>query len=155
MWNNLEGICFEEKMLWAGVLRRAVFDYVLYKGKSQHEKKWRRAHKFIFGDETDTDTNLSFEEICAVFGWEPDYVRRVVKEMDRGDVKKLESTKFRDDFEANTPPTDTTQKWDQLSAPLPSHFVKYLYSKDYRSLLTLRLVKTFDIPRPLMLKAAG
>lgn len=155
MFHNVEGVCFEEKMLWAGVLRRAVFDYVLYKGKGQHEMKWRRAHKFIFGDPSEMETNLSFEEICAVFGWDPDYVRRVVKGMDRGSVKKLESTKFRDDFQLDTMVSDTTSGAKESVSP--THlFVRFLYSRDYRKVLSLQPVRQKNIiPTPILMRAAG
>ena len=81
----------EDKMLWYAVLRRAIFDHVLYKNNKKQMLKWVEADKFIFGEECSNHEGLSFEEICALFGWEPDYVRRCTKELERHDIKRLEN----------------------------------------------------------------
>jgi len=155
-WQSLEGVNFEEKMMWVGVLRRAVFDYVLYKGKKKHEMKWRRAHRFIFDDETDYGINLSFTEICGLFGWEPEYIQRKVKDLDRTDIRKLESTKFREDFKLDMMPTESIQtpKWEAAPVSAP-FFTKFLYSKDYRGSFVLRPVPYLNAPTPPLLLLCG
>jgi hypothetical protein len=63
-------------MLWAAVLRRAVFDYVLYKGVRQHSLEWKYAFRYIFSEKQEYDNGLSFEEVCELFAWDADYLRR-------------------------------------------------------------------------------
>jgi hypothetical protein len=78
-----------EKMLWASVLRRAVFDYVIYKGVRRKRLDWMKAHQYIFSEGARHENGLTFNEVCALFGWDPDYVRRLTHGMARSDIKRL------------------------------------------------------------------
>lgn len=89
---------FSEKMLWMCVLRRSVFDYVLYKGIGKHRRRWQSCRRFIFGG-AEGEQGLTFEEICGLFGWEPEYLKRLTKGLTRGDIKKLEAMKFKESFD--------------------------------------------------------
>jgi hypothetical protein len=86
------------KMLWAAVLRRAVFDYVLYKGVRKQKMIWQRAYQYIFTPNQEYDNGLGFEQVCELFGWDPDYVRRLTTELSRQDIKRMETTSFRDEY---------------------------------------------------------
>jgi hypothetical protein len=86
----------EEKVLWACVLRRAIFDFVLYKGSGKHKLQWKKAYAFIYG--TEQSEGLCFEEICALFGWEPDYLRRLAKSLTREDIKKIYAASVKEDY---------------------------------------------------------
>jgi len=83
---------FQLKLFWAAVLRRAVFDYVLFKGIGSKRREWQYAYRFIF---TPTVVHyqgqgLSFDDICETMDWEPDYIRRLTLKMTRADIKKME-----------------------------------------------------------------
>ena len=137
VWTDVSRIDFEEKMLWACVLRRAVFDHVLYRGVGKHKMRWQRAHRFIFGSGDELVDNLNFEQVCGLFGWEPDYFRRKVKELERGDIKKLEASTFRDCFDEGTAAILTeSAKWESgQTVPI---FAPYNYNGDFRERMRLR-----------------
>lgn len=138
VWVDLAKTSFEEKMLWASVLRRTIYDYVLYKGVRKHRHRWQEAYKFIFG--VDEEASLSFEEICCLFGWEPDYVRRMVKKLERKDIRKLETMKFRETFEGQTVKTYRPRAhWTCGTSILG--FAPYNYSKDLRKHLCVRPIR--------------
>jgi hypothetical protein len=101
VWRDPSTISPEDKVLWAGVLRRAVFDYVLYRGSGKHRLQWKKAHVFIFGGGRVED-GLTFEEVCSLFTWDPDYLRRMTKSMTRADIKKLYALSLKDDMFGNT-----------------------------------------------------
>lgn len=86
------------KMLWAAVLRRAVFDYVLYKGIRKHKLIWQRAYQYIFIPDQEYENGSSFEEVCELFGWDPDYLRRLTTQLTREDIKRMETSSFRDEY---------------------------------------------------------
>lgn len=89
---------YEERMLWASVLRRAVFDYVLYAGVRARAMDWTRAYQYVFVPGQRYENGLGFEEVCELFNWDPDYLRRLTTKLTRSDVKKMETTQFRGDF---------------------------------------------------------
>jgi len=86
------------RMLWAAVLRRAVFDYVLYKGVGSRRLDWQRAFQYIFVQGQRRENGLSFEEVCALFAWDPGYLRKLATQLKRSDIKRLETSSFKDDF---------------------------------------------------------
>jgi hypothetical protein len=141
-WTDYSRENFEEKMLWACILRRTVFDYVLYRGVGKHKLRWQQAHRFIFGDARaiDGENGLSFDEICGLFGWEPGYLRRKVKELDRGDIRKLEAMKFKDSFDEGTATILVQAATWKTGQPVPI-FVPYNYNPEYREHMRLREVK--------------
>lgn len=87
----------EDKMLWAAVLRRAIFDYVLYRGVRAHRNEWQHAYKYLFSENQRYENGLGFEEVCSLFGWEPDYIRRKVPHLTRADIKRIEYGDFKED----------------------------------------------------------
>lgn len=151
-WIDVSSRYFQEKMLWACVLRRTIFDYVLYKGIGKHKMKWQHAHKYIFGEQDQEDDGLSFVQICALFGWEPDYLRRKVKELDRSKIKKLETNKFKEEFfdEDTTSIFVQSAQWESGN-PVPK-FAPYNFSKAYRSYMKLKEVQR-DTPKVLFSSA--
>lgn len=86
------------KMLWASVLRRAVFDYVLYKGVAKKQKEWQYAYQYIFSINQEYENGLSFEQVCDLFGWHPDYLRRLATQLTRADIKRLEVSSFKEEL---------------------------------------------------------
>jgi hypothetical protein len=86
------------KMLWASVLRRAVFDYVLYKGVARKQREWQYAYQYIFIKDQEYENGLSFEQVCDIFGWHPDYLRRMATQLTRADIKRLEVSSFKDEL---------------------------------------------------------
>ena len=139
MWTDYSRIEFKEKMLWACVLRRTIFDYVLYRGVGKHKMRWQQAHRFIFGGGADEEGGLTFDEICGLFGWEPEYLRRKVKELGRGDIKKLEAMKFKEVFDEGTASVLTEAACWESGQSVPI-FPPYNYSAAYREQMRLRTV---------------
>ena len=92
-----DDIPFRAKKFWVQVLRRAVFDYVLYKGNGAKRKQWQSAFNYIFmaGRKYDAlpngDPAFGFEEVCSLFSWDPDYIRRLVTQLTRADIKRMDS----------------------------------------------------------------
>ncbi len=97
-WTEARDLPYEEKILWVAVMRRAVFDYVLYKGVRSHKLEWQRAYQYIFSVGLRHNEGLSLEEVCSLFGWDPDYVRRLTKKLTRADIKKIEFGAYRHDL---------------------------------------------------------
>jgi hypothetical protein len=109
------------KMLWAHVLRRAVFDFVLYKGVRKERRKWRCANRYIFSPGLRYTNGLSFEEVCDVLGWDPDYIRRLTKKLTRADIKKMATEELKEEFNQNilnSCPADLL-RWKKVRSSLP------------------------------------
>lgn len=144
-------VAFEEKILWAAVLRRAVFDYVLYKGVRAHSLEWKRAFQYIFSEDVKYEAGLSFEEVCELFGWDPGYLRRLATELTRADVKKMEVGQMRSEFLFNLVASvvDRTQRWTSFRAAVP-FFPKFDYSPEYRKALEPWVVRreSFRVSAP-------
>lgn len=136
-WTDVSKFGFEDRMLWMCVLRRSVFDYVLYKGSGKHKLKFQRACRFIF--ERDDGDGLTFEQICGLFGWEPGYLQRMTKQLTRADIKKLEAMKFKDDFD-DTPISTLalSAKWE--TGTVVPFFAPYNYNEEVRDRLRMRPV---------------
>lgn len=140
MWEAQAGKNVPERVLWASVLRRTVFDYVLYCGKAKFELKWRRAHRFLFSNQD--EEGVTFDDICSMFGWEPDYIRRVIRSLDKIDMKMLEPSRFKEDFSRSCEEPGNSvafRKWERVDSAVPV-VQGFLYSRDYRAPLMLRLV---------------
>ena len=137
MWNDVGSDFFGEKMLWMSVLRRAVFDFVLYRGIRKHKKRWLLSRQYIFDREVEYEDTLSFDQVCSLFNWEPDHIRRMVSNLRRQDIKKLEAMRFRADFKAE--PTDgfTPVRVSFEVGPAPSVGFHH-YGRDFRRKLELR-----------------
>lgn len=125
-----------EKMFWLAVWRRAIFDYVLYKGvrRSIH---WKRAYQYIF-EETKCEDGFTFDEVCAFFAWDPDYVRRLTKSLTREDIRKLDSQKFIKEFMTMVVSlANNNMRW-RTGATIPPFFNSYRYTRDYETELSAR-----------------
>jgi len=153
MFGLKDDLPFSYKLLWASVLRRAVFDYILYKGMRSHSLEWKQAFQYIFVPNQSYENGLAFEEVCEVFGWDPDYLRRITTKLTRSDVKKMDTTQFKDEFvyDAITAVVAQTERWktERFAAPfLPL----YQYGKKYREGLKPRLVcrETFLLFPPMV-----
>jgi len=154
-FTSREELSHSDRMLWAAVLRRAVFDYVLYKGVRQHSLEWKRAFQYVFSEGLRYDNGLSFEEVCDLFGWDVDYLRRLTTKLTRDDIKKMETTQFREDFvfDAVQVIVDQAERWksDNFAAPfLPL----YQYSEEYREKFRPKVVRreTFFKTTPRMVR---
>ena len=116
-----EEIPVKARMLWASVLRRAVFDYVLYKGVRAKRLDWQRAFQYIFTKGIRYENGLSFEEVCSLFDWDPGYLRRLSLQLTRSDIKRLETSSFKDDFNEDLVATIVRKsgKWKTSNFALP------------------------------------
>jgi len=130
------------RMLWAAVLRRAVFDYVLYKGVRSHSLDWKRAFQYVFVEGQHYENGLSFEEVCEMFHWDADYLRRLTTMLTRDDIKKMETTQFREDFvfDAVKVVVEQTEKWKTANFAAP-FLPLYQYSAEYRERLRPKVVR--------------
>jgi hypothetical protein len=138
-------------MLWAAVLRRAVFDYVLYKGSRQHSLEWKRAFQYIFVDGYRRDGGLSFSDVCDLFGWDAGYLQRLTTKLTRSDIKKMEVTQLREDFvfDAVDVVVSQTEKWKTANFAAP-FMPLYQYSEEYRERLLPKVIRkeTFFLSTP-------
>lgn len=132
----------DTRMLWAAVLRRAVFDYVLYKGVRAHSLEWKRAFQYVFSEEQSYEKGLSFEEVCDIFDWDADYLRRLTTKLTRDDIKKMETTQFREDFVFDVVKVvvEQTEKWKTTNFAAP-FLPLYRYSPEYRERLRPKVVR--------------
>lgn len=135
-------IPFGERMLWASVIRRAIFDFILYKGLRQHSLEWKRSCQYLFTPDQTYENGYSFEEVCELFGWEPDYLRRRISKLTRADIRRMETSDVRDEFVYNeiAAVVEQTERWktENFAAPfLPL----YKYNREYREKLRPRIVR--------------
>lgn len=154
MWFDVKNDLFPEKMLWLGVLRRAIFDFVLYDGKGVMRLTWKRACQFLFVDDAVCyDGGLTFEEVCGLFGWDHEYIRRCIRKLTRTDVRKLESSRFKEEFMFNALSTvvEGFVRWDNSFMSAPT-FDAYRYSSMYRDMLIPKSIKraAADIYTPMV-----
>jgi len=153
MWYDVSTTNCAEKMMWVNVIRRAMFDYVLYKNKRQFEVRWKRAYAFIFEDNGEIDEELRFEEVCSMFGWNPSYIRRLIEKLDRGDIRRLESQRFKEEFRQDTSVITPSAgpRWSSSPAAVPI-FLHLIYSREYRPSISVRQVPAvgFDRSVPLV-----
>lgn len=147
MWFYTEEKQFGERMLWMAVVRRAVFDYVLWKGRATHNIEWAAAASFLFDDDPDADEGLNFLQICGVFAWDIDYMRRVIRELDRTAIKKMEVASFRDDYDDDTIIDELTRSvsWESDGVGVP-RFPPFHYAPDYRAVVTPQRVAHERLP---------
>jgi hypothetical protein len=138
-------------MLWAHVLRRAVFDYVLYKGVGKHKLDWQRAYQYVFVPNQRYANGLSFEEVCDVFGWDPDYIRRLTKQLTRSDIKRMETEALKEEFnqEVFESCAKDSLRWKKVKGVIP------LYPRmvdEFTPLKETRVIsrETFSRPVPLV-----
>ena len=137
-----KNLSYDEKMLWAAVLRRAVFDYVLYKGVRARALDWKRAYSYIFDIGLRYEDGVNFEEVCEIFGWDPDYLRRLSTMLTRSDIKKMETTQFRQDFvyDIVKVSVEHTEKWKTANFAAP-FLPLYKYNSEYREKMRARVVR--------------
>ncbi len=140
-WEYLDSVQFGDRMLWAAVLRRAVFDYVLYKGVRARSIEWKRAFQYIFTEGLRYENGVSFEEVCEMFGWDPDYLRRLTTKLTRADIKKMETTQFREDFvyDLVKVSVEQTEKWKTANFAAP-FLPLYKFNKEHREKLRPRVI---------------
>ena len=142
MFHYAHELSFEDKMLWAAVLRRAVFDYVLYKGVRQHSLEWKRACQYIYTNGIRYENGLSFEEVCCLFDWNPDYLRRLTTRLTKADIKKMEISQMREEFTFDIieAVVRRTAKWKDSRAAVP-FFPAYEYAEEYRHKMAPKVVQ--------------
>ena len=142
MFIDHTGIDAGEKMLWAQVLRRSVFDYVLYNGKREFSMEWKGAYQYIFMDGISCPNGYTFSEVCDLFGWDAAYLRRLSVKLTRDDIKKMEVSSFKEDFSYDSMEilSRKSETWaiGRFATPfLPLH----RYSEEYRRYLEPKKVK--------------
>ncbi len=145
-------IPYEQKQLWAQVVRRAVFDYVLYKGSGQHALEWKRAFQYIFSENVLYENGLGFEEVCALFGWEPDYLRRLTTKLTRSDIKRMELERMKEEFvfDLISVVVKRNEKWKTSGAAVP-FFPFFDYSTEYRQKMELKIISRESYLEPVPL----
>lgn len=154
-WTTRADISFEHKILWVSVLRRAVFDYVLYKGSGTHSIEWKRAFQYVFDKGVRYENGVSFEEVCDLFGWDPDYVRKLATKLTKSDIKKMETTQFREDFVFDVVESVVrqTERWKTSSFAIP-FLPHHKYNESYREEVAPRVVskETYSsrLPPPMI-----
>jgi hypothetical protein len=74
------------KLLWAQVLKRALFDYVILQGSRdlKDRRLFLSAKNWLFSE----DFGLS--DICKMLDWPKEKIRRRAEEMTKKDIKKME-----------------------------------------------------------------
>lgn len=89
------------KALFAGILRRAIFDWILYRGHGSREKRRLagEAYTWLFVEKPGHSSwarrlrgkreMLSFHSICDIVQVSPDTVNRVAGVMTAQDIQKL------------------------------------------------------------------
>jgi len=109
------------KLFWAHVLRRAVFDYVLYQGVGHRKIDWQRAASYIFTPDLRYENGVSFEEVCELFGWDPGYIRRLTTQLTRSDIKRMETSSFKEDLTQDVfaAMVKKTSRWRTTNFALP------------------------------------
>ena len=148
MWCDPNEEAFGDRLIWVLILGRAVFDFVLYKGQGKHKRRWQRAQKFIFDRGFKPEEGLTFEQICHMFKWDPDYLRRLTKSLERKDIKKLEAMKFKDDFDDES--LDFIAQllsWEDSHEAVP-FFCPYNYNSSIRRVLKLRTIRRAREEKP-------
>ncbi len=83
-----------EQRLFVALLRRAVWDYVLYKASTERDKKAisNDAAEWIFADDEEDigeEGHVSFVYACAVLNVDPGMVRRATSALKRDDIHRL------------------------------------------------------------------
>jgi hypothetical protein len=118
-----------DRMMWAAVLRRAVFDYVLYRGVRAHSLEWKRACQYVFSEGLRYDNGMSFEEVCDLFGWDAGYLRRL-------------TTQFREDFVYDVVKVvvEQTEKWKTVNFAAP-FLPQYKFNVQYRERMRPRVIR--------------
>lgn len=81
-----------EKKLWAAVLEQAIRDYAgtrykMVSGQTVAQKRDMRAAKvwIFYSDRTD---ETSFNTVCSILGMDPEYARKLIKEITSGGLNK-------------------------------------------------------------------
>jgi hypothetical protein len=137
-------------MLWAHVLRRAVFDYALYKGVGKHKLEWQKAYQYIFSPGQKYVNGFSFEEVCDVFGWDPNYIRRLTVQLTRSDIKRMETEAFKEEFSQGLLESCVKDllRWKSVRCALP------LYPRmvdEYTSMPETKVVHRETLSKPVPL----
>lgn len=83
---------FRHKLLWAAVIRRAMNDWVQFKGARELKKKnlYINANRFLFTQEGG-DVFRSFEWCCTILDVDPHKIREVTRELTWAEVKSSRS----------------------------------------------------------------
>lgn len=77
------------KILWARVILRALYDYVIWKDsdKMKDRRDFQTVKKWLFEPST---LGNSFENLCRLLNWPAGLIREKALTMTREDVKKME-----------------------------------------------------------------
>ena len=149
MWHDVKNNSFPEKMMWLGVMRRAIFDYVLYRGCGPWSLECRLASQFIFVDDTKYEGGLNCEEVCGLFGWDVEYIRSLVKKLSRADIRKLESSKFKEEFLVDylSVIVESFVRWSTFPGLVTPFLTNRRYAPEYRELFRLKTIPNSEMPR--------
>jgi hypothetical protein len=87
--NYLRELYGPVRILWAQVLKRAIFDYVMLR----KSKKLKDRRDFVSAERWLFSSDVGLIDACKVFGWPLERLRERAREMTSVDVRKME---FRD-----------------------------------------------------------
>lgn len=84
--------------LWASVLRRAVVDWVLYKGHTDPRlnRFGEDAEYWLFIEPETADLN-SFHSVCDILNLPPEVIRGKIRSMTELEVRRLRGMEFGDE----------------------------------------------------------
>lgn len=96
VWPVLDSDDEAIKNMAMGIALRAIRDVVNYRDskKPKHKKIYEEVYSWMYLEEvkpTDDplDQLMSFEGICDILGWSPNWLRRHVKDLTKADLAKL------------------------------------------------------------------
>lgn len=83
-----------ERRLYLAIVRRAIWDFVLYKKSKNVEKRAlaREAEGWLFwpGEEdTDAEGRVTFQYVCSILNVDPARIRHSAKRLKRTDIQRL------------------------------------------------------------------
>lgn len=94
--NNAPSTLTPERRLYLAVVRRALWDFVLYRKSKNYEKRSlaREAENWLFWEgteDTDAEGRVTFLYVCEILGIDPVRVQRSARRLKRTDIQRLAS----------------------------------------------------------------
>lgn len=92
------------KRFYMKLVYRAICDYVNYKGSSatKYAKIYESAREWIYDEVTTEvwdkaleadlracDDTASFDSVCSILGWDPDWIRSAIQRLKKSDLERI------------------------------------------------------------------